>query len=271
MEPTRRVANAVWRGRGIVAGERTIPEEAAVALSYNGTSHAVMMATPQDLEDFALGFSLHEGIIGSPDEIERLDVVEEDVGVELRMWLTGDRAAALAARRRQLAGPTGCGLCGIESLAEAVRPVRSVGEGRSFTPAEIMRALEELAPLQTLNRETRAVHGAAFFDPEHGIVALREDVGRHNALDKLGGALARASAAAQNGLVLLTSRVSVEMVQKTAVIGAPVLVAVSAPTALAVRTAEAAAITLVAVARQDGFEIFCHPRRIAHEAAIHVA
>ncbi len=271
MTPVRRVANAVWRGRGIVAGERTIPEEAAVALTYNGAAHAVMMATPQDLEDFALGFSLHEGLIASHRDIENLEIVEQEAGVELRMWLADERAAALSERRRRLAGPTGCGLCGIESLAEAMRPVPKVGDGRRFAPAEIIDALGRLAPLQTLNRETRAVHAAAFFHPERGIVALREDVGRHNALDKLGGALARMGAATEYGMLLLTSRVSVEMVQKAAVIGAPVLVAVSAPTALAVRTAQTAGITLIAVARQDGFEIFSHPHRIAHEAAIHVA
>jgi FdhD protein len=137
-----------------------------------------------------------------------------------------------------------------------------VRSNETFAPAEIMRALESLSPRQELNRLTRAVHAAAFWDPGAGIVAVREDVGRHNALDKLGGALARQGIAPGNGLVLLTSRVSVEMVQKTAVIGAPLLVAVSAPTALAVRTAQAAGITLAAIARSDGFEVFTHPERI---------
>lgn len=269
--PLCRVATAVWRTHGIAEGERAIPEETAIAFTYNGTTHAVMMATPQDLRDFAIGFGLHEGAIAAPGDVEQLEVVEEESGIELRMWLADGRGAALQERRRRLAGPTGCGLCGVESLAEAVRPVPQVPDGRSFAAAEIMAALDLLAPLQTLNRLTRAVHAAAFFVPERGIVALREDVGRHNALDKLGGALALGGTPGHTGMVVLTSRISVEMVQKAAIIGTSLVVAVSAPTTLAVRTAEAAGITLVGVARQDGFEIFTHARRIVSEAAIDVA
>ncbi len=225
-----------------------------------------MMATPHDLEDFALGFSFTEGLISSPADIRQLDIVEHDAGVELRMWLAEPRAAALSERRRYLAGPTGCGLCGIDSLDEAVRAPARVGDGGTFTPAEIMRALEALPPRQELNRQTRAIHAAAFWRPGDGLVAVREDVGRHNALDKLAGALARDNVSGHDGMVLLTSRVSVEMVQKTAAVGAPLIVAVSAPTALALRTAQTAGITLVAVARGDGFEIFTHPHRVAKQA-----
>ena len=261
-EPVTSVNCSIWRHQGETAGKRIIPEETAVAFSYDGSTYAVMMATPQNLEDFAVGFSLTEGVVSSAAEIRQLDIVEHDSGIELRMWLAEPRAAALSQRRRHLAGPTGCGLCGIESLDEAVRSVPCVRDGATFSPTEIRRALDALSPRQELNRQTRAVHAAAFWRRDAGLAAVREDVGRHNALDKLAGALARDTVESQDGMVLLTSRVSVEMVQKTAVIGAPLIVAVSAPTALAVRTAETAGITLAAIARSDGFEIFSHPQRI---------
>ena len=260
-----RLGRTVWRDGDFRDGERAVPEETAVAFTYNGTTHAVMMATPRDLTDFAFGFSITEGIVSSVEEIESLDVVDSDFGVELRMWLAAPRQAALTARRRRLAGPTGCGLCGIESLDEACRPPPQVPAGAGFAPQDIMAAIGSIATAQPLNRETRAMHGAAFWQPSRGLVAMREDVGRHNALDKLGGALARGRVVPESGVVVLTSRVSVEMVQKTAFIGVPLIIAISAPTALAVRTAESAGITLVAIARGDGFEIFSHPRRITRE------
>jgi FdhD protein len=266
-EPTATVACSIWRHQAASAGKRIVPEETAVAFSYDGGTYAVMMATPQDLEDFALGFSITEGLVSSPADIRQLDIVEHDAGIELRMWLTEPRALALSERRRHLAGPTGCGLCGIESLEEAVRSLPRVGDGAIFTAAEIMRALETLSPRQELNRQTRAVHAAAFWHSDAGLVAVREDVGRHNALDKLAGALMHDGVSPHGGMVLLTSRVSVEMVQKTAFIGAPLIVAVSAPTALAVRTAETAGITLAAIARNDGFEVFAHPQRIKEKAS----
>jgi FdhD protein len=266
-DPVRTVDRKVWRESGpnegsLADGTRTIPEETALALTYNGGAYAVMMGTPRDLEDFAIGFSLSEGVIRSPEDIDSLDIVELDDGTELRMWLAQAKADRLSERRRHIAGPTGCGLCGIDSIAEAVRPAAIVAQGQSFSPREIMAAMQAIPPLQPINIETRAVHAAAFWIPARGVVALREDVGRHNALDKLAGALAREKLAAGEGMVLLTSRVSVEMVQKTAAMGAPLMVAVSAPTALAVRLAEAAGITLAAVARADGFEVFSHPGRI---------
>ncbi|NOJ43295.1 formate dehydrogenase accessory sulfurtransferase FdhD [Bradyrhizobium australiense] len=261
----------IWRNGQLGEGARLIPEETAIALTYNGGTYAVMMGTPQDLPDFAIGFSLSEGIVQSSEEIETLEIVELDDGIELRMWLKSSSAELVNERRRYIAGPTGCGICGVESIAEAVRPAAVVPKGRIFTPSEIIAAMVSIAVLQQINIQTRATHAAAFWTPAHGIVALREDVGRHNALDKLAGALAQAAIPAADGMVLLTSRISVEMVQKTAAIGAPLMVAVSAPTALAVRTAEAAGITLAAIARSDGFEIFTHPERIAVAQATGVA
>jgi FdhD protein len=261
----------IWRDGHLGEGTRLIPEETPIALTYNGGTYAVMMGTPRDLRDFAIGFSLSEGIVRSADEIETLDIVEFDDGIELRMWLKPSSAQLVNERRRHIAGPTGCGICGVESIAEAIRPAAIVAKGRTFAPSEIMAAMASITLLQQINIQTRAVHAAAFWTPAHGLVALREDVGRHNALDKLAGALAQENVCASEGIVLLTSRVSVEMVQKTAAIGAPLMVAVSAPTALAVRTADAGGITLAAIARADGFEIFTHPQRIAFPQTTAVA
>jgi FdhD protein len=268
--PVRIVERLAWRAGRFTPGERPIAEETAVAFTYNGTTYAVMMATPQDLEDFAVGFTVTEGLVSSPDEIERLEVIELDAGIELQMRLTEARAGALSARRRHLAGPTGCGLCGIESLTEAMRPLTPLAADVSASPRDIMRAMAALPDQQAINQQTRAVHGAAFYRPADDSLIIREDVGRHNALDKLCGALVRGDISRQSGFALVTSRLSIEMIQKAAMIGVPILVAVSAPTALAVRAADSAGMTLVAVARSDGFEIFTHPERIKEERNLHV-
>jgi FdhD protein len=260
-ETTEDFPRVAWRAGQESPGFRTLPDEVPIALIHDATTTAVMMATPSDLEDFALGFSLNEGIVSRMEQIQGLELVYTDLGIEVRMWLDAPQSAALTARRRHLAGPTGCGLCGIDSLTEAVRKPRPVAGQLRLSVDQVQTAMRLLADGQELNHLTHAVHAAGFWSPHYGLAAVREDVGRHNALDKLAGAVARRHLN-RPGAVVLTSRVSVEMVQKTAAIGAPIIIAVSAPTALAVRTAEAAEITLVAVARGDGFEVFTRPDRI---------
>lgn len=259
--PSAHVAPLVWRG-GAAAGQRNVPEETPVAMTYNRLTHAVMMATPADLEDFAAGFSLSEGIVAGVADIEELEVVPAPQGVELRMWIAPERMTALDRRRRAMAGPTGCGLCGLESLAEAIRPVAQVSSELHVMPEDVDRAMAAMGDAQTLNAQTRAVHAAGFWMPGAGMAVVREDVGRHNALDKLSGAVARAGRNAAAGMVVMSSRISVELVQKAAAMGAPVLAAVSAPTALAIRVAEEAGMTLIGVARRDGFEVFTHRERV---------
>uniref|UniRef100_UPI000B4A7F1C formate dehydrogenase accessory sulfurtransferase FdhD n=1 Tax=Rhodomicrobium vannielii TaxID=1069 RepID=UPI000B4A7F1C len=263
--PAKDVKRLAWRGGAFLRGERSIPEEMPVALTYDGSSYAVMMATPTDLEDFAIGFSLFEAVIDSPADIDTLEIIDVDDGIEARIWLKPEFSKRHIGRRRAILGPTGCGLCGVESIAEAMKPVSHIDSGLTIGPAELTEAMGRLQALQALNARTRAVHASAFWQPG-GELIVREDVGRHNALDKVLGAAARGGIDGRDGVVLMTSRVSVELVQKTARLGAPIIAAVSAPTALAVRLAEAAGITLVAVLRGDEFEVFTRPERIAPQA-----
>ena len=260
-DPVTHVTVKAWRDR-FLQMDRKLPEESAVALSYDRVTFAVMMASPQDLHDFAIGFSLSEGIIQSPDDILSYELAVLPLGLECRMELRPDRREALEARRRRIAGPVGCGLCGMDSLVEALRPPQRVAPTITVPAPKIAAAIRRLPELQVLNRETRAVHAAAFYTQADDALLVREDVGRHNALDKLIGAVKRAGRQGPEGVVLLTSRVSIELIQKTAALGAEIIVAVSVPSARAVREAEAAGMTLIAVARDDGFEIFTHPERI---------
>jgi FdhD protein len=270
--PSVRAAVTSWRGGKFAASSRALPEETAIAITYNSVSFAVMMATPDNLEDFAIGFSISEGIVTHSSDITGLEIIPVEAGIECRMSLTSARRDALESRRRKIAGPVGCGLCGIDSLHQAVRPVEKVSAELKLSAAVLADALRRMSRQQILNHETRAVHAAAFFNAAANEILLREDVGRHNALDKVIGAAERNNQPAGQGAVLLTSRVSIELIQKTAIFGAPILAAISVPTARAVREAEAAGITLIAIARDDGFEIFTHPDRIiVSESQINVA
>ena len=250
---------------GAQSGKRMLPEEVAVALSFNGTTQAVMMATPEDLLDFGYGFALTEGI-AAPADILSIEVETLPKGRDVQLWLAPEAEARLKARRRTMTGPVGCGLCGIDSLDQALRDVPVVAPSQfRMTPAQVMAAVAALPDQQRLHDATRAVHCAAFWNGK--LTLSREDVGRHNALDKLVGAMARTCTSPQ-GAVLLTSRVSIDMVQKVAMLGAPMIIAVSAPTADAVALAERAGITLIALARPDRFEVFTHSDRITEESHV---
>jgi FdhD protein len=263
----RPMSRMAFAGGILVPGARVLPDEVAVALTYNGTTQAVMMATPADLEDFARGFTLTEGV-ARVDEIDSITIVETHNGVDLQTWLKPQAEARLTARRRTMAGPVGCGLCGIDSLDEALRDVPMVTTEITLTPVQICAAVAAIPYHQSLHDATRAAHAAAFWRPD-GTITVREDVGRHNALDKLVGAIANTND--RSGAIVLTSRVSIDLVQKVAMFGAPMMIAVSAPTAEAVALADKAGITLIALARADRFEIFTHPHRVSATEATHVA
>jgi FdhD protein len=252
-------------GPSVQPGERVLPEEVAVALSFNGTTQAVMMATPADLEDFGYGFALTEGIAG-PGEILSVEVEPLPRGQDVQVWLHPEAEARLSARRRTMSGPVGCGLCGIDSIEQALRDVPVVQPSAfRMSPAQVLAAVAALPGEQRLHDATRAVHGAAFWNGR--VLLAREDVGRHNALDKLVGAMVRTGTQA-TGAVILTSRVSTDMVQKVAMLGAPMIIAVSAPTAEAVALAEASGITLIALARGDRFEVFSHSDRLTEDSHV---
>lgn len=236
--------------------------ETAIALLYNGQPHAVMMATPADLDDFALGFALGEGVVVDPGEFSLVDTVRHDDGIALHGAIPQARFDALDARRRGLAGRSGCGLCGVESIDAAMRPPPAVTAAARFNRRDVATALDLLVSRQPLNDASGGVHAAGFFDPRAGTLLVREDVGRHNALDKLAGALARAGTESSTGFLVITSRASHEMVHKAATCGIGLVVAISAPTDLAIRTADAAGLTLAAFARGEALNVYSHPHRL---------
>jgi FdhD protein len=248
---------------GASGGVRAIPEETAIAFTYGSATFAVMMATPEHIEDFAIGFSLTEGIIERASEITSLAVLLLDQGVEARMTLANARDEQLLSRRRRLAGPAGCGLCGIESLEAAIRPARQVVSDLRIEADTIFSAISSLREHQRLNAVTKAVHAAGFWSAaESKFTFVREDVGRHNALDKVCGALARDGRMPSAGFIVVTSRASYEMVQKAATSGVELLAAVSRPTGLAIRFAQAADLTLVGLLRGRTANVYTHPERI---------
>ena len=232
--------------------------ETPINILFGGIGFAVMMATPEDLEDFAYGFSFTEGIIGRADEIRAVEISRLEAGLKLDIALSGERMTAHLGRGRALSGRTGCGLCGIDDLANLPRPPR-VAERAPIAPAAIKKALQALDSAQRLNAETHAAHGAAWCDSNGALVVLREDVGRHNALDKAIGALLRQGVGPEDGFFVITSRCSFEMVAKAAAFGAATLVAISAPTSLALERAAACGVTLIALARADHATIFAEP------------
>ncbi len=256
-----------WRAGQVADDGDAIAREVAVALSYNRRAHVVMMATPADLEDFALGFSLSEGIVDRPTALKDVKVLEREGGLELAMTVDEATARRLAQHRRNLAGRTGCGLCGAETLEQALRPVPRLAQRVAVDDAALQRALAGLHDCQPLQGVTGAVHGAAWCGLRGEVRLAREDVGRHNALDKLIGALANAGVDSASGFVLVSSRASYEMVQKAAMFHAELLLAVSAPTTLAVDLAQACGLTLVGFARQGRHNAYTHPQRIRSSAA----
>ena len=267
-KPTDPAAGAVRRRverhnlRDRVGSEDWIASEVPLALHYNGQPHAVMLATPGDLGDFALGFSLSEAIIERAGELESVAIEPRLEGIEVVMRIPQERAERLAARQRNMVGNSGCGLCGTRQLEAVLRHPAAPGPGPRVDAAAVQRALSALESAQPLNRLTGATHAAAWSDCTGSLRLVREDVGRHNALDKLIGAMAAGKLDAQEGFLVLTSRASYEMVQKATTVGIGLIVAISAPTALAIYLAESAGATLVGFAREGGHVVYSQAQRI---------
>ena len=258
------VARGVHRHRDgrTAATQDLVAAEVPVAFAYNGEPFVVMMATPEDLHDFALGFSLSEAIVETPAQLRIASVDTFLEGVSLQLQIPPAHAAALQARRRNLQGRSGCGVCGSESIEAVLRAPRPLPAGTAIAPAALARALRELRQRQTLNAITGATHAAAWAAADGGVQLAREDVGRHNALDKLIGALASAGIDPASGFAVVTSRASYEMAMKAAQAGIPLLAAISAPTALAIALADSAGLTLIGFARDHDYVVYSHPQRL---------
>lgn len=250
-----------WRDDVYESTQDKLAEEVPIALIYNGISHAVMLATPQDLEDFALGFSLSEGILSDKSELYSIEIREQVKGIELHCEIASERFVQLKDRRRTLAGRTGCGLCGSESLEQALRYPQKLEAQVIFHKSAIQRGLQLMPMQQKLQQQTGATHACAWVLEDGTVDILREDVGRHNALDKLIGAIAKNNSR-HAGFIITSSRASYEMVQKTASAGINMLVAISAPTGLAIRIAQQCGLTLVGFARENSYVIYSHPENL---------
>ena len=243
-------------------GEAAVAEEVPVSLVYNMRPHVVMMATPAELEDFAVGFTLTEGIVESAQNISRVEVIKHAQGIEIQVTIDGGAAGQLQSRGRSLIGRTGCGLCGVESIQDALRDLKPVSRDQELTVAALWAVERALPEQQILNRETGSLHAAAWATVHGELKVVREDVGRHNALDKVIGSLARAGTDPSTGFLVLTSRASYELVQKAVAVGVPLLAAVSRPTGLAIRLAEATGLTLVALLRGSSANVYAHGERL---------
>ncbi|EIJ44112.1 formate dehydrogenase family accessory protein FdhD [Beggiatoa alba B18LD] len=253
-----------WRAQQQETLSDALAEETPIAFFYNGLPYAVMLATPQDLDDFALGFSISEQIIQHPDELKDLYLLPQADGIEIHLEIPQQRYAELANKQRNLTANTGCGLCGTKTLLQVVRHPTPIGIGCTLTDKSLQLALTHLQHYQPLNAVTGAIHAAAWVNLAGEINELREDVGRHNALDKLVGTILKKKIEVNQGFLLITSRASYEMIQKAATIGISLIVAISAPTALAVRLAEESNMTLIGFARGMNHTIYTHARRLIH-------
>jgi FdhD protein len=252
-----------WRNGELERVTDQVAEEVPVALTYHGVPHVVMLATPADLEDLAVGFTLSEEIVANRAEIMSVESVSRDDGaLEVRIGVTAERFSSLLRRQRNMTGRTGCGLCGAETVEDAIRHPQAVGAGLRVSTSALHAALQDLRRWQQINLLTGSVHAAAWVSPEQGIQLVREDVGRHNALDKVIGAVARSGGDFSTGYFLVTSRASYEMVQKTATVGATFIAAVSAPTAFAIRLAQTTGVTLVGFLRENQHVTYANSSRL---------
>ena len=253
-----------WRDGDVARVTDHVAEEVPVALTYHGVPHVVMLASPANLEDLAVGFTLSESIVADRSEIQSVESAQrEDGALEVRIAITAAKFSELLRRQRNLTGRTGCGLCGAQTVEEAIRHPSPVTGGVTVDVKSLHEALVDLKQQQEINSRTGSVHAAAWVTPQSGIQLVREDVGRHNALDKVIGALIRAGGDFRDGYFIVTSRASYEMVQKAVTVGGTFLAAVSAPTAFAVRLASASGLTLVGFAREHQHVVYAHPSRLS--------